>query len=160
MLISKTDRAFWSRRRDAPDASGRLASFSIEGRGSRALPQSSWGVHSLLQAVHVRGRQFNSRQSSGLNKLAIKLSGSVDAGFILALPFHHWDLEPDCVGVLTRGGAYTRDKNTSARLCAKNAGGAYARGGAYLRDTTVYTIILYLVNRCMDHTRLGLYGYF
>ena len=35
-------------------------------------------------------------------------------------------------------GAYARDKNTSARLCAKNAGGAYARGGAYLRDTTVY----------------------
>ena len=26
-------------------------------------------------------------------------------------------------------GAYARDKNTSARLCAKNAGGAYARGG-------------------------------
>ena len=38
-------------------------------------------------------------------------------------------------------GAYARDKNTSARLCAKKAGGgggAYARGGAYLRDTTVY----------------------
>ena len=62
----------------------------------------------------------------------------MDAGFVLALPFHHGDLEPDCVEVLTRGGgAYARDKNTSARLCAKNAGGAYARGGAYLRDTTV-----------------------
>ena len=35
------------------------------------------------------------------------------------------------------GGAYALDKNTSAGLCAKNAGGAYARGGAYLRDTTV-----------------------
>ena len=35
-----------------------------------------------------------------------------------------------------------RDKNTSARLSAKNAGGgAYARGGAYLRDTTVYIYI-------------------
>ena len=30
-----------------------------------------------------------------------------------------------------------QDKNTSARLCAKNVGGAYAQGGAYLRDTTV-----------------------
>ena len=30
-------------------------------------------------------------------------------------------------------GAYVRDKNTSARVCTKNAGG----GGAYLRDTTV-----------------------
>ena len=36
------------------------------------------------------------------------------------------------------GGAYARDKNTSVRVCAKNAGGAYARGGAYLRDTTVH----------------------
>ena len=26
-----------------------------------------------------------------------------------------------------------RDKNTSVRVCAKNAGGAYARGRAYLR---------------------------
>ena len=32
------------------------------------------------------------------------------------------------------------DKNTSARLCAKNVGGAYARGGAYLRDATVYNL--------------------
>ena len=36
------------------------------------------------------------------------------------------------------GGAYVQDKNTSAVLCAKNAGRAYAREGAYLRDTTVY----------------------
>ena len=57
----------------------------------------------------------------------------MDAGFVPALPFHHGYLEPDCV---ERRGAYARNKNTSARLCAKNAGGAYARG--YLRDTTVY----------------------
>ena len=30
-------------------------------------------------------------------------SGSVDAGFVLALAFHHGDLEPDHVGVSTRG---------------------------------------------------------
>ena len=56
-------------------------------------------------------------------------SGSVDAGFVLVLPFHHGDLEPDCVGI--RGGergAYARDKNTSARLCAKNAGGGHICG--------------------------------
>ena len=29
---------------------------------------------------------------------------SVDADFVLALPFHHGDLEPDCVRVSTRGG--------------------------------------------------------
>ena len=33
-----------------------------------------------------------------------RLSGSVDADFILVLPFHHNDLEPDCVGVSTREG--------------------------------------------------------
>ena len=32
------------------------------------------------------------------------LAVSVDAGFVLALPFHHGDLEPHCVGVSTRGG--------------------------------------------------------
>ena len=32
------------------------------------------------------------------------LSNSVDAGFIRALQFDHRDLEPDCVGVSTRGG--------------------------------------------------------
>ena len=33
-----------ARRRDVLDASGRLTSFSVEGRGSRALPRSSWCV--------------------------------------------------------------------------------------------------------------------
>ena len=31
-------------------------------------------------------------------------SGSADAGFVLALPFHHRDLEPDGVGLSARGG--------------------------------------------------------
>ena len=30
-------------------------------------------------------------------------SGSVDADFVLALSFYHRDLEPDCIGVSTRG---------------------------------------------------------
>ena len=34
-----------ARWRDAHDATGRLTSFSIEGRESRALPRSSWYVH-------------------------------------------------------------------------------------------------------------------
>ena len=67
----------------------------------------------------------------------------MDAGFVPALPFHHGHLEPDCVE-RRGGGAYARDKNTSARLCAKNAGGAYARGGAYLRDTTVCMRVIYV----------------
>ena len=35
-------------------------------------------------------------------------SGSVDVGFVLALPFHHGDLEPGCVGVSTRDGGGER----------------------------------------------------
>ena len=31
-------------------------------------------------------------------------SCSVDADFVLVLQFHHRDLEPDCVGVSTKGG--------------------------------------------------------
>ena len=37
------------------------------------------------------------------------LSGSVDAGFVLALPFHHGDHEPDCVEVSMRGGEGERE---------------------------------------------------
>ena len=57
--------------------------------------------------VHLGGRQFNNRQPSGLNILAIDremFSGSVDACIVLSLPFHHGGLEPDCVGVSTKGG--------------------------------------------------------
>ena len=38
-------RARRARRIDVPSLSGRLASFSVEGQGSRALPQSSWRIH-------------------------------------------------------------------------------------------------------------------
>ena len=34
-------------------------------------------------------------------------SSFVDAGLVLALSFHHRDLEPDCVEVSTRGGLCT-----------------------------------------------------
>ena len=44
-----------------------------------------------------------------------------------------------------RGGVYARDKNTSARLCAKNAGGG-GGGAAYLRDTTVISVTLTSAN--------------
>ena len=81
-------------------------------------------------------------QLSGLNKLAIDremFTSSVDAGFVLALPFQHGDLEPDCVGVLIRG-AYVRDKNTSAKLCTKNAGGGLCarRGGVFAGHYSMY----------------------
>ena len=71
-----------------------------------------------MWAVCVRGRHFNGRQLSGLNKSIFRL----------------WDKSSSGVG-----GAYARDKNTSAGLCAKNAGGGggLCARGAYLRDTTV-----------------------
>ena len=45
-------------------------------------------------------------------------SGSVDTGFVLALPFHHGDLEPDGVGVSTRGGGGVgAERRTRGREC-------------------------------------------
>ena len=67
------------------------------------------------------------------NTLAIDremFSGSVDAGFVLALPFAGggW-------------GAYAWNKNTSAKLCAKNAGGAYAGGqGVFAGHYGIYGV--------------------
>ena len=74
-----------------------------------------------MRAVHVRGRRFNGRQLSGLN------SQYFDCGMSLLGS-----------GV---GGLMCGIKITSARLCAKNAGWAYARGGVYLRDTTVCNVM-------------------
>ena len=50
-----------------------------------------------VSIVAAGGRQFNKRKPGGLNRLVIDremFSGSVGAGFVLALPFHHGDLEP------------------------------------------------------------------
>ena len=84
-----------------------------------------------------------------MNTLAIdqkKFSSSVDAGFVLALSFHHGDLEPDCVGFNeVGGGAYARDKNTSTRLCAKivgGGGGLYARGDLLAGHYGIYNMYL------------------
>ena len=89
----------------------------------------------MLQAVCVRGRQSNSRQPSGLNKLAIELSGSVDAGFVLALPFHHGDLEPDCVEVSTRGGLMRGMKIPLHDFALKMQGGGLMREGGRICGT-------------------------
>ena len=68
--------------------------------------------------------------------------GSVDAGFILALPFHHGDLEPGCVS--TRGWLMCGIKIPPQDFPLKMQGGAYVRGGAYLRDTTVHCTQLHV----------------
>ena len=48
------------------------------------------------------------------------------------------------MSLLLRLGAYARDKNTSARLCSKNAGGR-----AYLWDTTVQVVYMLKITRSM-----------
>ena len=45
-----------ARRKDAPDATGRLKSFNVEGGGSRALPRSSWRVHAIVDAGGSRSQ--------------------------------------------------------------------------------------------------------
>ena len=77
-----------------------MASFTVEGRGSGPGRFREVAGVSIVRAVRVSGRQFNSRQPSGLNNLKIDremFSGSVDACFVFALPFRHGDLEPNCL---------------------------------------------------------------
>ena len=44
-------------------------------------------------------------------------SGSVDTDFVLALPFHHGDLEPDSVGVSKwgKGGGVVAEREARAQ---------------------------------------------
>ena len=63
-------------------------------------------------------------------------SGSVYAGFVLALSFHHGDLESDSVEVSTRGVLMRGIKIPPQDFLLKMQGGLCARG-AYLRDTMV-----------------------
>ena len=97
-----------ARRRNPPDASGRLTSFNVEGRGSRALPQSSWCVHRWIGRSMFSGRHFNGKQPSNLNEISLNIS---TAGWVF-----FW------------GGLCTGLK-FSARLCTKNGGG----GGIFAR---------------------------
>ena len=60
-------------------------------------------------------------------------SSSVDAGFILVPPFHHGDLEPDCVEIRRKGwgGGEFRLKGYDIKIplqdfALKLQGGAYA----------------------------------
>ena len=64
-------------------------------------------------------------------------SGSVDAGFVLALLFHHGDLEPDCVGASTRGGLCGM-KIPPKDFALKMQGGLWARGGVFAGHYGIY----------------------
>ena len=64
-----------------------------------ALVQSAGG--GLYTGCDIFSRDYAPSSPPRLDREMF--TGSVDAGFLLALPFHHGDLEPDCVGVSTRG---------------------------------------------------------
>ena len=62
-------------------------------------------------------------------KLAIELSGSVDAGFVPALPFHHGYLEPDFVERRGGGGLKRGIKIPLHDFALKMQGGLMREGG-------------------------------
>ena len=84
-------------------------------------------------------------QLSGLNKLAIDremFTSSVDAGFVLALPFQHGDLEPNCVGVLKRvEGALMRRIKISLQDFSLKMQGGLMREGGHICGTRFHTTL-------------------
>ena len=74
-----------------------------------------------------------------MNKLAIELSGSMDADFVLALPFHHRDLEPDCVRVSTRRGLMAlRGPKIPLQDFALKMQGGWGGGGVFAGHYGIY----------------------
>ena len=106
-----------ARRRDAPDASGRLTSFSVEGRESRALPRSSWHVH------RWRGLSVFAVDTLTVDSQVAKIE------IISIIRLRNKS---------SSGRAYARDKGTSAGLCAKNAGGGGMGEGGRICGTLRY----------------------
>ena len=96
---------------DSENAISRLHKFSrLHGTHIyRSVPQicPHFATLALVQSVegggggYTQGATFSLAITPSLGRDVF--SGSVDAGFVLVLPFHHRNLEPDCVGVSTRG---------------------------------------------------------
>ena len=78
--------------RDAPDASGRLASFSGEGRGSWALSQSSWRVHRCCGRSAFCDRHFNTVDSH----VALKMSATCLAASRFTIHLAGWADTTSC----------------------------------------------------------------
>ena len=122
-------------RRDALDASSRLTSFSVEERGNRALPQSSWHVHRWSgQSVFVVD---TSTVDSGLNNISTVRWAAMS--LLLG-----WGL-----------GAYVRDKNTSARVFVLKRRGGLMREGGRICGTLRY---LYPLPSFLGHAQLYHYS--
>ena len=96
------------------------------------------------------------------------LNWSVDAGFILALPFHHSDLDLHSVGLSTKDhvailvawpwlgeggeGGNLRDKKTCARTLTENVGGGgglYAKGDIYAGRYGIIALHSSILHVCM-----------
>ena len=68
-----------------------------------APPFATLALVQTVGGAYTRDATFSLAITPSLDREMF--SGSVDAGFVLALPFHHGDLQTDCVGVSTREGS-------------------------------------------------------
>ena len=64
----------------------------------------------------------------------------MDAGFVLTLPLHHRDLEPDCVRVSTRGGLM-RGIKIPVQDFALKMQGVFMREGGRIFGTLRYFFV-------------------
>ena len=140
--------------RSVPQIRPPFATF-VEGRGTQRDFAKKLACPFLLRAVRVCGRQLNSRGASGINKLAIDremFSGPVDAGFILALLFHHGDLNLTVYKLRPEGlmrGMKIPPQDFALKM---QGGGLCVKGGAYLRDTTVLGFFQFSNSTCARFT--------
>ena len=72
----------------------------------------------------------------------------MDAGFVLAQPFHHGDLEPDCVEVSTRGGLMRGIKIPLHDFALKMQGGLIFGTLRYLTVCVYMKGVCFALKRC------------
>ena len=104
------------RRREIPNASGRLVSFSVEGRGSRVLPQSSWRVH------HYSGRSM------------FAIDTLTRDSRVAWSQYFEWDEQ---LSLLLEGGGEGFMLGIKI-LCGKKAGGLMREGGIFVEHYGIW----------------------
>ena len=75
---------------------------TVVSRKYATLPFATLALVQSAEGAYTQDATFSLAITPSLDREMC--SASVDVGFILALPFHHGDLEPDCVEVSTWGG--------------------------------------------------------
>ena len=96
------------------------SSFPPEGVTGTSCYRFEYNLHLIKIPSHVSRESIYTRDATFSLAITPSLdreifSSSVDAGFVLALPFHYGDLESDCVGVSTRGGSGGRARGVAGR---------------------------------------------